>query len=107
MFYNCGVIRLDNKNLNNEAALNLAINSGANDCQSFANYHEIICDMKDYYKVKNNIEKKISNLMYSGIEWKANSILKLPEEQKKNVITMLENLDEVDDIQNIFINCEF
>ena len=107
MFYNCGVIRLDNKNLNNEAALNLAINSGANDCQSFANYHEIICDMKDYYKVKNNIEKKISNLMYSGIEWKANSILKLSEEQKKNVITMLENLDEVDDIQNIFINCEF
>ena len=43
MFYNCGVIRLDNKNLSNEAALNLAINSGANDCESFANYHEIIC----------------------------------------------------------------
>ena len=107
MFYNCGVIRLDNKNLSNEAALNLAINSGANDCESFANYHEIICDMKDYYKVKSNIEKKISNLMYSGIEWKANSILNLSEEQKKKVITMLESLDEVDDIQNIFINCEF
>ena len=106
MFYNCGVIRLDNKNLTNEAALNLAINSGANECESYDKHHEIICEMKDFYKVKNNIEKKISNFIYSGIEWRAHNILKLSEEQKKKVIIMLETLDEIDDIQNIFINCE-
>ena len=107
LFHNCGVIRIENKNFNNDAALELAINSGANECESTDKHHEIICEMKDFYKVKNNIEKKISNFMYSGIEWRAHNVIKLSVGQKEKVITMLETLDEIDDIQNIFINCEF
>ena len=107
LFFNCGVIQIDKKVLNNEQALELAINSGANECESSNNYHEITCEKKDFYKVKNNIEKKISNFIYSGIEWRAYNILKLSKEQKEKVILMLETLDEIDDIQNIFINCEF
>jgi len=107
LFYNCGIIRIDNKNLNNDSALELAINSGANECESSNNYHEIICEKKDFYKVKSSIEKKISNFIYSGIEWRAHNVLKLSNEQKDKVVNMLESLDEVDDIQNIFINCEF
>ncbi len=107
LFFNCGVIRIDNKNLSNDAAFELAINCGANECENLNNYHEIICEMKDFYKVKSSIEKKISNLMYSGIEWRARDILQLSKEQKEKVIIMLETLDEIDDIQNIFVNCEF
>ena len=107
LFYNCGVVRIENKNFNNDAAFELAINSGAKECESYDKYHEIICEMKDFYKVKNNIEKKISNFMYSGIEWRAHNVLKLSSEQKEKVVIMLESLDEIDDIQNIFINCEF
>ncbi len=107
LFYNCGVIRIENKNLNNDEALELAINSGANECKSSYEYHEIISEMKDFYKVKSKIENKISNFMYSGIEWRAYNTLKLSKEQKEKVVVMLESLDEIDDIQNIFINCEF
>ena len=107
LFYNCGVIRIDNKNLDNDEALELAINSGATECESSNRHHEIICEKKDFYKVKSNIEKKISNLIFSGIEWRSYNILKLTNEQKEKVVFMLENLDEIDDIQKIFINCEF
>ena len=107
LFFNCGVFRINNKNLKNDAALELAINSGANDCESSIDYHEIICEMKDFYKVKSSLEKKISNFIYSGIEWRAHNVLKLTEEQKEKGIIMLESLDEIDDIQNIFTNCEF
>ena len=107
LFYNCGVIRIENKNLSNDDALELAINSGANECESSNEYHEIISEMKDFYKVKSKIENKISNFVYSGIEWRARNFLKLSKEQKEKVVIMLESLDEIDDIQNIFINCEF
>ena len=106
LFYNCGVIRINNKNLNNDDALELAVNSGANECESSNEFHEIISDMKDFYKVKSKIENKISNFMYSGIEWRAHDVLKLSKEQKEKVVVMLESLDEIEDIQNIFINCE-
>ena len=36
----------------------MAINSGANECNSTNNYHEIICEMKDFYKVKKQHRKK-------------------------------------------------
>ena len=62
--------------------------------------------MKDFYKVKKFLGKKISNFVYSGIQWRPYN-LKLTKEQKEKVIIMLESLDEIDDIQNIFINCEF
>ena len=107
LFYNCGVIRIENKNLSNDDALELAVNSGANECESSNEYHEIISEMKDFYKVKSKIENKISNFIYSGIEWRAHEVLKLSKEQKEKVVMMLESLDEIDDIQNIFINCEF
>ena len=107
LFYNCGVIRIKNKNFNNDEALELAINSGANECVSSNEYHEILSEMKDFYKVKSKIENKISNFIYSGIEWRAHNVLKLSKEQKEKVVVMLESLDEIDDIQNIFINCEF
>ena len=107
LFYNCGVIRIENKILNNDKALELAINSGANECESSNEYHEIICEMRDFYKVKSKIENKIGNFMHSGIEWRAHTFLKLSKEQKEKVVVMLENLEEIDDIQNIFINCEF
>ena len=61
--------------------------------------------MKKFYDVKSKIEKKISNFLYSGIEWRPYSIIELSEDQKKKVLQMLENLDEIDDVQNIFINC--
>ena len=101
------LIRIENKNLSNDEALELAINSGANECESSNKYHEIISEMKDFYKVKSKIENKISNFIYSGIEWRAHNVLKLSKEQKEKVVIMLESLDEIDDIQNIFINCEF
>ena len=107
LLYNCGVVRIENKNFNNDEALELAINSGANECESTKEYHEIISEMKDFYKVKSEIENKISNIIYSGIEWRAHNVLKLSKEQKEKVVIMLESLDEIDDIQNIFINCEF
>ena len=107
LFHNCGVVRIENKNFNNDEAVELAINSGANECESSNEYHEIISEMKDFYKVKSKIENKISNIIYSGIEWRAHNVLKLSSEQKEKVVIMLESLDEIDDIQNIFINCEF
>ena len=105
LFNNCGIIQIDDDSIQEDQALEIAINAGASDCNTLKNCHEIICEMKKFYDVKSKIEKKISNFLYSGIEWRPYSIIELSEDQKKKVLQMLENLDEIDDVQNIFINC--
>ena len=67
--------------------------------------HEIITEKEDFYKVKSEIEKKLDNLMYSGIEWRAHSYLDLNKEQNEKIIEILEALEELDDdVQNIYTN---
>ena len=107
LFQTCGVIKIKKKDIEDNLAIELAINSGANDCKSTNEYHEIICEKRDFYKVKSAIENKISNFLYSGIEWRPYNYINLSNDQKQKVILMLESLEENDDIQNIFINCEF
>ena len=62
--------------------------------------------MKDFYKVKTELEKKIDAIVYSGIEWRAINYLKLNEEQSKKILEVLNTLEQLDDVQNIFINAK-
>ena len=43
--------------------IELSLLLGANDCKNYDDYHEIITDMKDFYKVKSEIETKVKNIL--------------------------------------------
>ena len=105
LFYNCGVIHISKKKLNEEEIFEIATNSGAMDCFNQKNYHEIISDKENFYKVKNEFDKRFDKLEYSGIEWRPINYLNLNEnEQINQVLKILEALDQFDDVQNVFTN---
>ena len=105
-FNNCGVIQLSKKDISDEKALELAIYAGSNDCMSLNDCHEIITKKDDFYKVKNTLLKSVKNLIYSGIEWRANSFIDISREESKDFESMLELLHGDDDIQKVFHNCK-
>ena len=47
----------------------------------------------------------MKNLSYFGIEWRAHNYLNISKEQTEKTINILDSLDENDDIQNVFVNC--
>ncbi|PDH19944.1 MAG: YebC/PmpR family DNA-binding transcriptional regulator [Pelagibacterales bacterium MED-G40] len=104
MFFSCGVMHLTKDTFSDEKILEIAINAGAKDCRSGDKFHEILSEKEDFYKVKNAIEKISGNLIYSGIEWKPHVNLELTKDQQKKILEIIESLDEVDDVQKIFIN---
>ena len=106
IFNNCGIIQILKKDISDEKVLELAVNAGSKDCISYKDYHEIITNKDDFYKIKNNIKKSIKNLVYSGIEWRANNFIDIPKEESKEFESMLEMLQEDDDIQKVFHNCK-
>ena len=105
LFYNCGIIHIEKAKFSNEDILEIAINAGAKDCVSSQEIHEIMSDKEDFYKVKSEIEKKVDNFLYSGIEWRSHNYISLAKEQNEKVVKLLEALEEDDDVQNTFINC--
>ncbi len=105
LFYNCGVIHISKKKLNEEEIFEIATNSGAMDCFNLKKYHEIISDKENFYKVKNEFDKRFDKLEYSGIEWRPINYLNLNDnEQINQVVKILEALDQFDDVQNVFTN---
>ncbi len=104
MFLNCGIIHIDKQKVKEEEIFDIAIHTGAKDCLSLNGIFEIITEKEDFYKIKTELEKKIKNLSYSSIEWRPLNYINLDKDQSKRVMGVLNALDELDDVQNIFTN---
>ena len=104
LFNNYGVIHIDKKKCREDEMFEIATNSGAKDCFNLDNYHEIISEKEDFYKVKSEFEKKIDIFEYSGIEWRPINYINLKTEESKKIVEILESLEDLDDVQNIYTN---
>jgi YebC/PmpR family DNA-binding regulatory protein len=103
-FKQLGVIKIDKKEISDEHILELAINSGAEECISFDDYHEIHCTINEIYNVKKELEKIIINFISTKIEWVPINNVNINQDMKETVIEFLETLENDDDVQNIFSN---
>ena len=106
-FKQLGIIKIDNKEISDEKIFELAIDSGANECISNNQYHEIHTNINEIYEVKKKLERNILNFLSTEIEWIPLNLVSLNIENKDNVIKFLEALDDDDDVQNIFTNAKF
>ena len=106
-FQQLGVIKINKEEIDDEGMLELAIESGANECFSHENFHEVHTANTEIYEVKNKLEKKIENFLSTEIEWVPLNTVNLSGENKDNMIKFLETLDDDEDVQNIFTNAKF
>ena len=79
-------------------------NSGAKDCVTYKDIYEVVSSKEDFYKVKSELDKHINEIVYSGIDWLPNSYISLNKDQSVKIAQILDHLDELDDVQNIFTN---
>ena len=105
-FKQLGIIKIDKKEASDEKIFELAIDSGANECISNNEYHEIHTNMNEIYEVKKKLEKDISNFLSTELEWIPINLVSLKGDNKDNMIKFLEAVDD-DDVQNIFTNAKF
>jgi YebC/PmpR family DNA-binding regulatory protein len=106
-FSQLGVIKVDKKEISDEDILELAIESGADECKSNKNFHEIQCSINEIYNVKKELEKKINNFISTEIEWIPLNNINIMKDKEESLINFFESLEEDDDVQNIYSNANF
>ncbi len=106
-FQQLGVIKINKDEIDDAGIFELAIESGANECFSHDNFHEVHTANTDIYEVKKKLENKIENFLSTEIEWVPLNTVNLSGENKDNMIKFLETLDDDEDVQNIFTNAKF
>tara|TARA_Y100000389_G_C17336556_1_gene450961 strand:- start:283 stop:1005 length:723 start_codon:yes stop_codon:yes gene_type:complete len=106
-FNQLGIIKIEKKEVSDERILELAINSGADECKSNSYFHEIQCPINEIYNVKKELEKEINNFISTEIEWRPLNSIEISKNKNENLINFFETLEEDDDVQNVYSNVEF
>ena len=106
-FNQLGIIKIDKKEISEENIFELATESGADECVSHEEFHEVQCAMSEIYNVKKKLEKIISNFISTEIEWVPLNSVNVKKDREDSVIEFLETLEDDDDVQNVFSNVNF
>ena len=103
-FKQIGVIKIDNKEISEEKILEIAIDSGASECFSQKDFHEIHCDKNEIYNIKKDLENTVKNFISTDICWLPINSVEAKGEKLKMLLEFLEELEENDDVQKVYTN---
>ena len=106
-FSQVGIIKVSKNEISDEKIFELAIESGAEECISNENFHEIHCEKSEIYNVKKKLEIKIDSFISTEIEWVPLNNVEVKEDQVETTTQFLENLEDNDDVQNVYTNLKF
>ena len=89
-----------------EAMLEAAIEAGALDVESDEEGHEVTCAPEDFFAVRDSLEAVFGSPESAKVEWVPNVRIDLDEDKAREILKLLERLDESDDVQNVYANFE-
>lgn len=106
MFDRIGEILYPKDKATPDAMFEAAVEAGAGDCETGAEYHEIATQPNDLSMVRDALEKKFGPAEKTALVWKPNVQISVSAEQAKTILELVEALEDNDDVQNVITNFE-
>ncbi|MDA9817643.1 YebC/PmpR family DNA-binding transcriptional regulator [Flavobacteriaceae bacterium] len=104
MFENLGLVEYQNSITSEEEIFEFAIENGADDITTENDSYQIYSSVKNFINVRDVLIEKYGDPSMSKIIWKAKDIIELDEEQLEKIIALVDKLEDLDDVQNVFFN---
>ena len=104
MFDQRGAVEYPGDIANADAVFEAAIEAGAEDVESTGDTHEILCAMEELHNVAAALEGALGPPPSAQIVWKPQNEISVDEETAEKVLRMMEALDDLDDVQNVYAN---
>ena len=106
MFDHLGVIEYAPKVASAEAMFEVALEAGADDVVSSADGHEIYVAQDRFGSVAKALEAKFGEPRKAALVWRPQNTIAVDDEQGERLLKLIENLNEHDDVQNVYANFE-
>ena len=106
MFNHVGEIVYSAGTGSGDAVLEAAINAGADDVQSDAGGHVVVCTFETLGTVAQALAKQLGPAQSTKMIWKPNLTAEVDEEKARTILKMIAALDDDDDVQNVYTNFE-
>ena len=106
MFDHVGVIEYDAKAAGADAMFEAALEAGADDVVSNENGHEIYAAQDRFGSLAKALEGEFGEPRKAALVWRPQNTVALDDEQGERLLKLIENLNEQDDVQNVYANFE-
>ena len=104
LFNKTGVITYPNSIGSFEEVFDYCVSLSVIDLEEEADQIKIFTSMELFHKINLNLEKKYGLPESSNLEWKPVDLVDLEEGDAIKLLTLIEKLEEIDDVQNISSN---
>lgn len=106
MFDRVGVIAFDAGVASPDDMLEAGIEAGADDVVSTEDGHEIYCQQTALADVSKALEARFGEPRRSALVWRAQNAVEVGDDAGEKLVRLVENLEDHDDVQNVFVNFE-
>ncbi|MEC8100626.1 MAG: YebC/PmpR family DNA-binding transcriptional regulator [Pseudomonadota bacterium] len=103
-FQQLGEISFDPNVINKEEVEIFAIENGASEIFDEEDVFKVLCDPNNFNEFRNLLEKNFKELKTSKLIWHPINLIEVNDEEAKNIFKIIESLEEIDDVQNIYTN---
>jgi YebC/PmpR family DNA-binding regulatory protein len=106
MFDRKGIVEFNTGVANADQMLEAAIDAGADDVASSEGGHEVYTTPESLNEVSKALEAKFGEPRRAALLWKPQNSIMLDDEKGEQLFGLIELLEELDDVQNVYANFE-
>jgi len=104
LFHKKGFIVIDKKTIGEEELIDLVLEAGAEDMKVEEDSYEITTSLQDFEKVKQSLSEAKVNWISAEITMLPTSTVKLVGNEARQVLFLVEELEDHDDVRNVYAN---
>jgi YebC/PmpR family DNA-binding regulatory protein len=106
MFEKKGYIVVENRTVDEDALMEIAIDAGAEDVREDNGNYEIITAPKDFEAVKTAVDKASIPYIVAEITMFPQSTVNLQGKEAEQMLNLMETLEDYDDVQKVYTNAD-
>jgi YebC/PmpR family DNA-binding regulatory protein len=104
LFTRLGVIRYPASVASADGMLEAAIEAGADNVESDAEWHEVTCAVEDFFAVRDLLEGRFGEPDSARLDWRPTTQVTLDADRASSLLKLLDVLEDSEDVQNVYAN---
>ena len=107
MFEHKGVITMPVQDKTEEEILELVMDDGAEDLEIDEEFIEVVTPLEAFENVRKKLVDSGLEVENASLQWIAKNSVKVEGESSEKVVNLIEDLEDNDDVQNVYSNANF
>ena len=107
MFEHKGVITIPVQGKTEEEILELVMDDGAEDLEIDEEFIEVVTPLEAFENVRKKLVDSGLEVENASLQWIAKNSVKVEGESSEKVVNLIEDLEDNDDVQNVYSNANF